>query len=382
MRFTCLIPVLAIVLLTESCNNRSSEDRVTVPYGNLITRAERFSLERIDDKLTILRLHNPWQGAGNVTMVYYLLDREAHIPEGIDTLLVIRVPVRKMVCMSATHTAMVSALGAENTLTGISGTGFIYSQSIRRRIEQGGIKDVGYESNLNNELILSMKPDLVMIYGIGSESAGYMGKIMETGIRVLINADYLETHPLGKAEWIKLFGALYCRESLADSIFRKEETDYETVKEIVSSGVSVKPAVLLGMPYRDTWYISPGNSYISTLISDAGGNYLWSDTESLISMPFGIESVYLKAVKADFWLNTGTAQSKEEILAVDHRLGDLPPFRNGMVFNNINRMNSNGGNDYWETGSVHPHLILKDIATILHPDIFGNDEPWFYRQIF
>jgi hypothetical protein len=82
MRFTWLIPVLATVLLTESCNNRSSGDRVTVPSGNLITRAERFSLERIDDKLTILRLHNPWQGAGNVTMVYYLLDREAQYPGG------------------------------------------------------------------------------------------------------------------------------------------------------------------------------------------------------------------------------------------------------------------------------------------------------------
>jgi iron complex transport system substrate-binding protein len=191
-------------------------------------------------------------------MTYYLLGREASIPEGVDTLLVIRVPVRKMVCMSATHTAMVSALGAENTITGISGTGFIYSQSIRRKIDQGDIKDVGYESSLNNELILSMNPDLVMIYGIGSESAGYMGKIMETGIRVLINADYLETHPLGKAEWIKLFGALYCNENLADSIFRKEESDYESIREIVSSGVSVKPGVLLGMPYRDTWYISPG----------------------------------------------------------------------------------------------------------------------------
>jgi iron complex transport system substrate-binding protein len=99
-------------------------------------------------------------------------------------------------------------------------------------------------------------------------------------------------------------------------------------------------------------------------------------------MPFGIESVYLRAMKADFWLNTGTAGSKEEIIAVDHRLGDLPCFRNGKLYNNINRMNSNGGNDYWETGSVHPHLILKDIATILHPEIFGNDEPWFYRQIF
>ena len=51
-----------------------------------------------------------------------------------------------------------------------------------------------------------------MMYGIGSESAGYVGKIKELGIKVIFNADYLETDPLGKAEWIKLFGALYCKE--------------------------------------------------------------------------------------------------------------------------------------------------------------------------
>ena len=71
-------------------------------------------------------------------------------------------------------------------------------------------------------MILSISPDLVMMYGIGSESLGYIGKIKELGIKVMFNADYLETDPLGKAEWIKLFGALYCKESMADSIFRSE----------------------------------------------------------------------------------------------------------------------------------------------------------------
>ncbi len=144
-----------------------------------------------------------------------------------------------------------------------------------------------------------------MIYGIGSESAGYLGKIEELGIKVLINADYLETDPLSRAEWIKLFGALYCKENLADSIYESEVEEYSKLKSYIAGNTKSRPKVLLGLPFKDTWYISPGNSFISKLINDAGGNYLWGNTESSVSMPYGIESVYLKGMKADFWLNIG-----------------------------------------------------------------------------
>ena len=72
-----------------------------------------------------------------------------------------------------------------------------------------------------------------MIYGVGSESSGYVGKIEELGIKVIYNADYLETDPLGKAEWIKLFGALYCREKMADSIFNAEVEAYNNLKSFI-----------------------------------------------------------------------------------------------------------------------------------------------------
>ena len=102
----------------------------------------------------------------------------------------------------------------EKSIVGVSGTGFIYSPDMMKNVDKGLIADVGYEANLNKELILKISPDLIMIYGIGSESAGYVGKIKELGIKVIINADYLETDPLGRAEWIKLFGALYCKEAI------------------------------------------------------------------------------------------------------------------------------------------------------------------------
>lgn len=284
--------------------------------------------------------------------------------------------------MSTTHVAMISALGEENTISGMSGTGFIFEKSLEGRIEKGLIKDVGYEGNLNQELILKIAPDLIMIYGIGSESSGYIGKVKELGVKVVFNADYLETDPLGKAEWIKLFGALYCKESLADSIYKSEVETYNTLKSYITQHISSRPKVLLGLPYKDTWYVSPGNSFMSQLISDAGGDYLWKNTESSISMPYGIENVYLEALNADYWLNIGSANTKDEISMVDQRLKDLPCFKKGNLFNNNNRMTLTGGNDYWESGSVYPHVILKDIAAILHPELFPNNEFFFYRKIY
>jgi len=227
-----------------------------------------------------------------------------------------------------------------------------------------------------------MKPDLTMIYGVGSESSGYVGKIVELGEKMIFNADYLETDPLGKVEWLKLFGALYCREKMADSIYNAEVEAYTSLKLFIAQSIKYKPKVLLGLPFKDTWFISPGNSFISRLVGDAGGEYLWKDTESSVSMPYGLENVYLKAMDADFWLNIGTVRTKKEIPSVDQRLGELPCLGRGNLFNNNNRVSEAGGNDFWEGGTVYPHVILKDIATILHPELFRDNKLFYYRQIF
>jgi iron complex transport system substrate-binding protein len=153
------------------------------------------------------------------------------------------------------------------------------------------------------------------------------------------------------------------------------------MKEHISDNLSGRPKVMLGLPFKETWYISPGNSFISKLISDAGGDYLWNDTESSISMPYGIENIFMEALKADYWLNTGTANTKAEINFIDSRLSELPCFKKGNLYNNTKRINEAGGNDYWEIGAVHPHLVLKDIATILHPELFSDNDLFFYNRI-
>jgi iron complex transport system substrate-binding protein len=366
------------ILLFPGC--RTSVESGSNDAGTENSGAKRFSLE-IMDGYTELRIFNPWQGANNITQIYKLVKKGYHLPKGSDSSSVIYVPLKKIICMSTTHLAMISAIGEEKSVTGVSGAGFIYSDKLVELVRNGSVVDVGYEANLNKELILKISPDLIMMYGIGSESAGYVSKLKELGIKVVFNADYLESDPLSKAEWIKLFGALYCKEKLADSIFQSEVRSYNKLKAFLSTNISSKPSVLLGLPYKDTWYISPGNSFISKLIADAGGNYIWRNTDSSVSMPYGLENVYLKAMDAEYWLNIGSAKSKAEIISIDMRLADLPCFKNGKLYNNNNRITENDGNDYWESGTVYPHLILKDIALILHPELFKGEELYYYKKI-
>lgn len=374
--------IFFFILFTLSCKNQV---KVTESFDAEESKsdpeyAKRFLIEK-KGNYTRLTIINPWQGAENVTQEYFLIRKGLSVPEGLDKNKTISVPIEKIVCFSTTHIAMISALHSESTIVAISGSGYIFNKEISEATKSGKIKDAGYEDNLNKEMILELAPDIVMVYGIGSESAGYLGKLSELGVKVLFNADYLENDPLGKAEWIKVLGALYCKEAAADSLFTNISNEYNSLKAFILGKIVEKPSVLLGLPWKDTWYISPGNSYINKLINDAGGKYLWDDTESEMSMPYGLENVFLKAVKADYWINIGNVNSKREIIAVDNRLGELPVYKTGRLFNNNNRINESGGNDYWESGSINPQLVLSDMAKIFHPELFSDTDFYYYKKL-
>jgi iron complex transport system substrate-binding protein len=372
--------LLFMVLTACACKSKYKGKSEIVADRSYVKYAEHFDIRKFSG-YEILTVKNPWQGAENIKESYCLLPEGSEIPKGVDPAKIVRVPVKSIICMSTTHLSMISALNEEKSISGISGSDFIYDKKLIRLVEQHFISDVGYEDNLNKELVIRIAPGLVMVYGVGSESAGYLNKLKELGIKIMFNADYLETDPLGKAEWIKVFGVLFRKEKEADSIFTSISEEYIKLKALILNNIKKRPAVFLGLPFRDTWFISPGNSYICRLISDAGGDYIWKETHSEISMPYGIENVYLKAMKSDFWLNTSSVNSLSEITAVDNRLGDLPSFKRGNVYNNNNRITPKGGNDYWESGSINPQIILKDIASILHPGLFPDYKLYYYRKI-
>jgi iron complex transport system substrate-binding protein len=229
-------------------------------------------------------------------------------------------------------------------------------------------------------MIVQLKPDVVFAYGIGAEISAQINKLHDLGIPVVLVGEYLEQSPLAKAAWIKFFGAFYRKEALADSVYDKIKTNYEAIRSRVAK-VQDKPSVLTGLPFKDTWWMAGGRSNLAVLIEDAGGKFLWRENPSKEAFPVSLEEVFLRAAKADFWINCSTVNSMDELKSFDQRFSGLPAVKKSQVFNNNLRSTTGGGNDYWESGVIHPDLILSDLVKIFHPELSVDKEFYYYKKV-
>jgi iron complex transport system substrate-binding protein len=335
-----------------------------VPFGNY-------------KKLTVT---DPWQKSSNNQFDYYLVEKGKEMPEELRGKQVFRTPLQNVVCLSTTHIGFLDALGELSTVSGLSGSAYLTNSEVRKGIEENRVYEVGYDRGLNYEMIVKLKPDVVFAYGVGSEINAQINKLRDLGIPVVLVGEYLEQTPLGKAAWIKFFGAFYGKEEAADAIFVKIKSCYDSIKSSVS-GEKIKPYVLTGLPFKDTWWIAGGRSNLAVLIEDAGGKFLWSENTSREAFPVSLEEVFLRAAKADFWINCGSVTKMDELLAFDARFSQLPAVKNSQVYNNNLRTSPGGGTDYWESGVVHPDLILKDLVNIFHHHSSDHKDFSYYKKI-
>lgn len=364
-----------LLLVAFACDHPSRQ--AELPPGNRYARG--FSLEESDSCIRVT-VTNPWGQARNVEMEYFLVPKGQALPAHLHGKTVIRTPVERMICMSTSHIAFLEALGETGRISGVSGSQYISSPALQQRLTEGKTTDVGYGQNLNYEEIIRQQPGVVMVYGVDSEIAGFLGKFRDLGIPAVVNAEYLEATPLGKAEWIRFMAAFVGRGAKADSLFRKTEAHYRSLADKVA-GVSDKPGVLTGLPYRDTWWIPGGHSYMARLISDAGGQLVAPENSSRESITISMEEAVTLSARASVWINTGNVSSRAEMAAADPRLQKLPAFSGARIFNNNKRATPGGGNDFWESGTVFPDLVLEDLIRVLHPGVLPEQPFNYYVEI-
>lgn len=350
--------------------------------GNLDTLcmpdyASGFEMYRYDSS-TLLRIVNPWQGADSVSQWVFLSRDDEKPPKGFagET---IDVPVRRIVCMSSSYVAFLEALGADSTICAISGTGYIWSDKVRNRIAGGEIAEAGFDNSLNFEKLVALKPDVVFLYGLTGKNA-VTDKLHELGLKTVYIGDYVENNPLGRAEWITVFGEFTGRRELASTLFDSISNEYNRAKALVS-GVEKRPEVILNAPWQDSWFVPGDRSYMVRLLEDAGGNYACRGVDSDQSRPISTETAFVAASQSDFWLSPGTATSLAELNAMNPRFGSIPPVRNGNVYNNNARTTPEGGSDFWESGSAYPDRTLKDLIHILHPELLPDRTLYYFRHL-
>lgn len=326
--------------------------------------ASRFAVLAAGDGSSVLSVRNPWQGARGVSRQLFLSrggERPAPGFEGGT----VNVPMRRVVCMSSTHVAFIDALGETGTVKGVSGAGYVSNPLVRKAYGDGTVKDVGFDPSVNYEAIASLAPDVVLIYGVAGESS-MSGKLSELGIPSVYVGDYLETDPLGKAEWLVAIGELYGKRRVAERIFDGIAGRYNGLKDSVAAAGGPRPTVMLNAPYRDVWFVPGDRSYMATLIRDAGGRYICEGTDDDISRPLGGETAFLYASRADFWLNPNECRSLAELKAKNPKFSSVPAVSERRVYNCTGRSTPEGGCDFWESGALRADVVLEDIVRILN----------------
>lgn len=367
--------LFSLIIGFYSCNNQPHP----IARAKFNQFAQGFHILQMG-QITRLDVFNPWENARNFTYSYYLVPKGIAIPDSLSGKQIIRTPVEKVVVLSTTHIGFIEKLGFESSIIGVSGKDFVTNPIVRQGIEQGKVHDVGYDQNLNYELLLQMKPDLVMAYGIGSDVAAHLSKMKDLNIPVVINAEYLEETPLGRAEWLVFTGSFYNQTEQAQQIFHKIVLEYDSLKNVVS-GISHQPIVLTGLPYKDNWWVPGGKSYMANLIADAGGNYLWKDNTSRESFVVALENAIVKATQADLWINTGQTNSIQDILDSDERFKIIPSLQKKLVYNDNKQVNPTGGNGVWETGPANPQDLLRDLIHIFHPEVKPDIDFHYYQKL-
>jgi len=367
--------IFILILTLSGCKSRvgNTESRRSSNHF-----ARGFEIEKQGD-VTKLTVYNPWEKARNISVEYYLINRNNPVPDSLQTKNIVRTPVKRIVCMSTSHLGFVDVLNENNSVVGISGSLYVSDPEIRQRVENGEAVDVGYGQNLNYELIVSQHPDIVMVYGIGSEVAEYSKKLEELGIPVIMNAEYLEESPLGKAEWLKFMATFFEKETEAAQFFEKIEKEYSALQKLTENKQN-RPKVLVGSPYKDAWWVPGGNSYMAHLIADAGGDYLGKSNPSHESYVISFENALTWGNEADVWINMGYLASKNEILAADIRFKSFRVFNDGRLYNNNKRQNEHGANDFWESGTVRPDWVLRDLISVFYPGLI-SEETVYYQEV-
>ena len=381
-RFALLIAVLT-GLRASGCGGsatRSAADFTVEIYTP--EYASGFDIRGRDkDAATLVTVRNPWQGAGNVEQHLLILREGAKAPAGLDAQ-VVKAPVRHVVCMSSSHVAMFDALGEVRRISGVSGIDYISNTYVNEHRYCGEVRDVGYDTNLNFELLASMRPDLVLLYGVTGENTVVTGKLRELGIPYIYVGDYMEESPLGKAEWLMVAAELCNVRDKGAETFRGIAARYNALKtRIAGAARSPRPKVMLNTPYRDTWFMPTSRSFMVRLIEDAGGEYVYTKNDSDTSVAVDLEEAYLLASAADTWINVGPCNTLAELTAQNPKFADVPAVRNRQVFNNNRRQTPAGGSDFWESGVIRPDLVLHDLCAVFNPQAADTAELYYYKRL-
>ncbi len=282
-------------------------------------------------------------------------------------------PVNSLACLSTSHLYFFSQVAGIDAIRGVSFAESLNDEEVREALHRGTLIDLtGGSSDYDPELVLGLAPDLFTTYPFGE---GEFERLENTGLPTLHFTEYLEKHPLGRVEWIKLAGFLTGKSAEAEAYFQEVKESYMLTKLKAVRKKRARPSVINANGYANKWTAPSGNSLVAHFIKDAGGAYVFEADSSAGNLSLDFEKVYELANSSDYWASVVFTDSisLDTFIGEEDRLRETTVMKDGNIFY-CNAQQS----DYFGRGILEPHHILSDVFQVLHPSDSTYTPHYFY----
>ena len=373
-------------------------DTLEMKYAKLLTIVKHGDVketsdaaEGVDYQYTEAIIANPWK-AGTILHRYILIPKGKEGDKTVAMLAkrrstgarcttdTVRTPVESNLVFTAPHCQLLTELGCQNAITGVCDKDYINIPDIKSRAQADAkvahpIMDCGSSMQPDIERIIALHPEALLISPF--ENSGGYGKLDKLRIPVIETADYMETSPLGRAEWIKLYGLLL-GSSKADSLFSAIEKEYLQLKAEAAK-LPLGLSILTERKTGNVWYVPGGKSTMGILLRDAHARYIFADDTHSGSLSMSPEQIIAKGNQVDVWAFKyfgGNALTKQDLLAEYQGYQALKAFQTGTVYET-----DTSCEPYFELTSFHPEILLREFIILSHPeagDKFGKLR--FYKK--
>lgn len=391
-----------VVLLVVACQGGKTAsgeggDTLQMKYAELLT-----IVKHNDGAYTEAIIENPWK-KGTTLHKYILVPKGNEGDETVARLKddirenatlqmgshcdIVRTPLESNVVFTAPHCQLMYELGCKNAITGVCDKDYINIPDIKERVKLSDGKastsdtdkviiDCGSSMQPDIERIIALKPEGLFISPF--ENSGGYGKLDKLHIPIIETADYMETSPLGRAEWMKFYGLLFKSEERSDSLFSSIEKEYLALKAEAAKlpqGLSILTERKMG----SVWYVPGGKSTMGILLKDANAKYIFADDTHSGSLAYGPERILSKGTQIDVWAFKyfgGKALSKNDLLAEYEGYKVLKAFNSNSIY-----QVDTSTQPYFELTSFHPEILLREFIILAHPKTTQFGKLRFYQHL-
>ena len=360
------IIALLLLLLLPGCSGHRSDGAAETGDTLRLDYARNLTIVVFPDR-TEVTLRNPWDSTG--TLARYCLCEGGTARRAAD-MVVVNVPLRRAAVFGSVHGALIHELGAGEAIGGVCDVEYFNQPEIKEGVAEGRIANLGNSIQPSLEQIIDLDPDALMPSPF--ENSGGLGRVERLGIPIIWCADYMESTPLGRAEWMRFYGRLFGQGERADSIFRIVESSYHSLVRKAAEAKS-RPRLLAEMPWSGQWTLPGSGSSSTKLYADAGADYLFAHLKGNGGVPLSTENVVDKGVDADIWLIKHHGQLDRGQMVADTPL--LQGIKAPIWWCDTSETL------LYEETPFHPERLLENLIAILHPELHIEPHYQYFKPL-